>query len=44
MIKFRDFEAIDANNLSSLSMLNVVSYVVDRSIREDEDPMDDLDD
>ena len=44
MIKLRDFEPIDVNNLLSLPTLSDVSSVGEGLTREDEDPVDDLDD
>ena len=44
MVKFGHFEPIDVNNLLSLPILNDVAYVGEGSIREDEDPVNDIDD
>ncbi|KAH0746046.1 hypothetical protein KY285_007703 [Solanum tuberosum] len=44
MIKFGDFEPIDINNLLSLPILSDVASVGEGSTRQDEDPIDDLDD
>ncbi|KAK4737479.1 hypothetical protein R3W88_001176 [Solanum pinnatisectum] len=44
MIKFGDFEPIDVNNLLSLPILSDVASAGEGSTREDEEPVDDLDD
>ncbi|KAH0706163.1 hypothetical protein KY285_010683 [Solanum tuberosum] len=44
MIKFGDFQPIEVNNLLSLPMLSDVASVGEGSTRQDENPVDDLDD
>ena len=44
MVKFGDFESIDVNNLLSLHILSDAASVREGSTRQDEYPVDDLDD